>query len=270
MELDRRIKENSSKLTDLENSIIYYILNNRDIIFKKTINELAIINNVSVSMINKTLNKVGVAGFKELKVLLAQDNFLNEWNNNTNNSFLEVESNIFLNSLHETSKNLSINLLKKISKEIEVAEQTVVLGEGFMTNVAKDFSQKLNKIQIQSKTIRDVEGAKYINVNKKTILFILSVSGTTGTLKKILFILKKRIPNLFVVVVTATQKCSFVDMADVHVHGYYKSFIDTYEKEIPTVSRMVIQFIMDLIFRNIFMSNSEKYKKFIEEASIIY
>ncbi|ARU91361.1 Hypothetical protein SCLARK_00703 [Spiroplasma clarkii] len=67
MNLEEIIKTNETKLTDLERKISDYILENKEEVFKTTISKISQNLNVSTSMIDKTLNKLGITGFKQLK-----------------------------------------------------------------------------------------------------------------------------------------------------------------------------------------------------------
>ena len=73
MKLEKRI-ELCDSMTPLESEIASYILNNKNVVTKLKIQELADILFISKSAIHRFVKKIGFNGFNDLKVSIAKEN----------------------------------------------------------------------------------------------------------------------------------------------------------------------------------------------------
>ncbi|ARU91362.1 putative HTH-type transcriptional regulator [Spiroplasma clarkii] len=136
---------------------------------------------------------------------------------------------------------------------ISLYRQVIIFGEGFMGIVGSDFEKKFKKIQKNVICVKYFEELKYINRSRESLFILLSVSGQTETLKRVIDFATQNFKSKKIVAITATKTFSWKEQVDMHLYGNYISLMPAYEKEVPCTSRFVVQYILDLIFIEYFL-----------------
>ncbi|MBQ9012376.1 MAG: MurR/RpiR family transcriptional regulator [Bacilli bacterium] len=174
-------------MTDVDKKIANYINENKELISKLSVGELAKNANVSSASIVRFSRKLGYSGFGELKIEIAKDLTLKS------NDYSDIvkESDVGINNVVNNITNKTIEAITNITKhnELAVIEKSVkeminsknvyVFGVGGSALVALDLQQKLLRINKPTITFLDSHTQLMVssNLDKYDIAIAISYSG---------------------------------------------------------------------------------------------
>ena len=150
-------------MTDVDKKIANYINENKELITKLSVSELAQNANVSSASIVRFSRKLGYSGFGELKIEIAKDLTLksNDYSYIVKDSDAGINSivNNITNKTIETINNITklneLDTIEKFIEEIINAKNVYVFGVGGSALVALDLQQKLLRINKPTITFLD-------------------------------------------------------------------------------------------------------------------
>lgn len=250
--LEELQKKNKSNLTDLDKVIIKYIESDPYTVLNLTIEEFAEQCITTKSSIVKTLQKIGISGFKELKIKLMEKLKSKDDNYVSTDECKETISNI-----------LSTDLLLKQSPIVDVAKLliekkavTVVAG-GALVHIANIFADQLNKLGIKCKTI-EADDPTFWSDQCETYIF-LSNSGLNDHIYNKAKFLKsdEREKNPTIISVTASNTTNISNFTDYYLPGSRLLLISKKEYHLPTTSISIIWFILQRLVFEIFNANKQ-------------
>jgi len=152
-----------SDMTGVDKKIADYINENKELITKLSVCELAQNANVSSASIVRFSRKLGYNGFGELKIEIAKDLTLNS----KDYSYIVKDSDVGINNIvnNITSKTIEtitnttklnkLDIIEKSIEEIINAKNVYVFGLGGSALVALDLQQKLLRINKPTITFLD-------------------------------------------------------------------------------------------------------------------
>ena len=175
------------QLFDAEKKIAKFILNNPKKVVDMTVSELAEISDVSIASVSRFCRKVGLKGFAQLKISLAQELV------DTHKSG-EVSNDISVDNIPQSLQNIlankitdlkqTVNLIntdefREILEGIRDASRVQVIAVGYTIPVAIDAAFKFNELGIPTTagTIWETQLSYSFTLGKGDVLIAISNSG---------------------------------------------------------------------------------------------
>lgn len=175
------------QLFDAEKKIAKIILNNPKEVVDMTVSELAEISDVSIASVSRFCRKVGLKGFAQLKISLAQELVDTHKSGEISND-ISVDNipqslqNILANKITELKQ--TVNLIntdefREILEGIKDASRVQVIAVGNTIPVAIDASFKFNELGIPTTagTIWETQLSYSFTLGKGDVLIAISNSG---------------------------------------------------------------------------------------------
>ena len=175
------------QLFDAEKKIAKFILNNPKKVVDMTVSELAEISDVSIASVSRFCRKVGLKGFAQLKISLAQELV------DTHKS-VEISNDISVDNIPQSLQNIlankitelkqTVNLIntdefRKILEGIRDSSRVQVIAVGNTIPVAIDAAFKFNELGIPTTagTIWETQLSYSFTLGKGDVLIAISNSG---------------------------------------------------------------------------------------------
>lgn len=250
--------------TDVEKPVIQYILKNPREVIEMDIHTLAKKGYCSAATIVRIAKKNGLDGFKSLKLALMND--INVDDDLINNAIISIDdenvdtifSRIFnenIKSLHETYNLIDTEEIIEIVDLIDKVSIIRLFGIGASYLVAKDFQQKLERINIESVLYEDLHMQMISAHNSKPndLCFIISYSGQTREMVQIANSIKQGGGKY--ISITKYNNNKVANMAD------YSLFVPNIEGEIRLgagSSRISQLTLIDVIYNLYYRKQKEK------------
>lgn len=175
------------QLFDAEKKIAKFILNNPKKVVDMTVSELAEISDVSIASVSRFCRKVGLKGFAQLKISLAQELVDTHKSGEISND-ISVDNipqslqNILANKITELKQ--TVNLIntdefREILEGIRDASRVQVIAVGNTIPVAIDAAFKFNELGIPTTagTIWETQLSYSFTLGKGDVLIAISNSG---------------------------------------------------------------------------------------------
>ena len=175
------------QLFDAEKKIAKFILNNPKKVVDMTVSELAEISDVSIASVSRFCRKVGLKGFAQLKISLAQELVDTHKSGEISND-ISVDNipqslqNILVNKITELKQ--TVNLIntdefREILEGIRDASRVQVIAVGNTIPVAIDAAFKFNELGIPTTagTIWETQLSYSFTLGKGDVLIAISNSG---------------------------------------------------------------------------------------------
>lgn len=175
------------QLFDAEKKIAKFILNNPKKVVDMTVSELAEISDVSIASVSRFCRKVGLKGFAQLKISLAQELVDTHKSGEVSND-ISVDNipqslqNILTNKVTELKQ--TVNLIntdefREILEGIRDASRVQVIAVGNTIPVAIDAAFKFNELGIPTTagTIWETQLSYSFTLGKGDVLIAISNSG---------------------------------------------------------------------------------------------
>lgn len=190
MKLEKRI-ELCDSMTPLESEIASYILNNKDVVMKLKIQELADTLFISKSAIHRFVKKIGFNGFNDLKVSIAkEDADLLENNSYINVNYpFQAKDNprqiafklleLYEKAIKDTFEYVDLDQIKAVSQLIDSADVVDIYTHAHNSNIAENFQDKMLSIgrSVNCPSSFYNQRLTVLASDKKHVAIILSYSG---------------------------------------------------------------------------------------------
>jgi len=260
-------------MTDVDKKIANYINENKGLITKLSVSELAQNANVSSASIVRFSRKLGYNGFGELKIEIAKDLTLNS----KNYSYIVKDSDVGINSIvnNITSKTIEtitnttkLNELDTIEKSIEEiinAKNVYVFGVGGSALVALDLQQKLLRINKPTITFLDSHTQLMVssNLDKEDVAIAISYSGKS---KEVIKAIENGKSNgAKCISITKYGENDLNKLCDINL---FVPNIENKLREGAISSRIAMLTLIDIIYISIIQKNLEDYKSKLESSKI--
>ena len=175
------------QLFDAEKKIAKYILNNPKEVVDMTVSELAQTSDVSIASVSRFCRKVGLKGFAQLKISLAQELVDTHKSGEVSNEITLEDipqslQNILANKITElkqTVNQINTDEFKAILEGIRDASRVQVVAVGNTIPVAIDAAFKFNELGIPTTagTIWETQLSYSFTLGKGDVLIAISNSG---------------------------------------------------------------------------------------------
>ena len=260
-------------MTDVDKKIADYINENKELITKLSVSELAQNANVSSASIVRFSRKLGYSGFGELKIEIAKDLTLNS----KDYSYIVKDSDIGINNIVNNITNKTIetitnttklNELDTIEKSIEEiinAKNVYIFGVGGSALVALDLQQKLLRINKPTITFLDSHNQLMVssNLNKDDVAIAISYSGKSKEVIKAIENAKSNGSKC--ISITKYGENDLTNMCDINL---FIPNIENKLREGAISSRIAMLTLIDIIYISIIQKDLEDSKSKLEKSKI--
>ena len=260
-------------MTDVDKKIANYINENKELITKLSVSELAQNANVSSASIVRFSRKLGYSGFGELKIEIAKDLTLNS----KDYSYIVKDSDVGINNIvnNITSKTIEtitnttklnkLDIIEKSIEEIINAKNIYVFGVGGSALVALDLQQKLLRINKPTITFLDSHTQLMVssNLDKEDVAIAISYSGKS---KEVIKAIKNAKNNgAKCISITKYGENDLTNMCDINL---FVPNIENKLREGAISSRIAMLTLIDIIYISIIQKNLEDSKSKLESSKI--
>lgn len=264
-------------LTPTENQLAQYILQNKEQIKKLSIQKLSEKTFVSKSAIHRFCKKIGIDGFNELKVKLAQAIIEESEGQNqidVNFPFASNDSQgiiaqkllkLYEASIKDTYNSIDVLELNKSVVLLHNADIIDIYTHAHNINVAENFQDKMRAIGRMVNCPRSFYEQRCTATasNKKHMAVIISYSGKATFLPEIVEILHKKGTEIIWIGRVGTS----VEPNYIKHHLYISDRENLRNRISQFSSHIAMQYILDVIFSCIFRVDYERNIAYIQEVA---
>ena len=275
MKLEKRI-ELCDSMTPLESEIASYILNNRDVVMKLKIQELADILFISKSAIHRFVKKIGFNGFNDLKVSIAkEDADLLENNSYINVNYpFQAKDNprqiafklleLYEKAIKDTFEYVDLDQIKAVSQLIDSADVVDIYTHAHNSNIAENFQDKMLSIgrSVNCPSSFYNQRLTVLASDKKHVAIILSYSGKATFILPIV----KKLYEKGVKVIQIGKAGSNYYSQYVTYHLSISDSENNRDRMSQFSSHIAMQYIMDVLYSCIYNERRKKNTKYIYDS----
>ena len=275
MKLEKRI-ELCDSMTPLESEIASYILNNKDVVTKLKIQELADILFISKSAIHRFVKKIGFNGFNDLKVSIAKENADLLENNsyiNVNYPFQAKDNprqiafkllELYEKAIKDTFEYVDLDQIKAVSQLIDSADVIDVYTHAHNSNIAENFQDKMLTIgkSVNCPSSFYNQRLTVLASDQKHVAIILSYSGKATFILPIV----KKLYEKGVKVIQIGKAGSNYYSQYVTYHLSISDSENNRDRMSQFSSHIAMQYIMDVLYGCIYNVRRKKNTKYIYDS----
>lgn len=275
MKLEKRI-ELCDSMTPLESEIASYILNNKNVVTKLKIQELADILFISKSAIHRFVKKIGFNGFNDLKVSIAKENADLLENNsyiNVNYPFQTKDNprqiafkllELYEKAIKDTFEYVDLDQIKAVSQLIDSADVIDVYTHAHNSNIAENFQDKMLTIgrSVNCPSSFYNQRLTVLASDQKHVAIILSYSGKATFILPIV----KKLYEKGVKVIQIGKAGSNYYSQYVTYHLSISDSENNRDRMSQFSSHIAMQYIMDVLYGCIYNVRRKKNTKYIYDS----
>lgn len=275
MKLEKRI-ELCDSMTPLESEIASYILNNKNVVTKLKIQELADILFISKSAIHRFVKKIGFNGFNDLKVSIAKENADLLENNsyiNVNYPFQAKDNprqiafkllELYEKAIKDTFEYVDLDQIKAVSQLIDSADVIDVYTHAHNSNIAENFQDKMLTIgrSVNCPSSFYNQRLTVLASDQKHVAIILSYSGKATFILPIV----KKLYEKDVKVIQIGKAGSNYYSQYVTYHLSISDSENNRDRMSQFSSHIAMQYIMDVLYGCIYNVRRKKNTKYIYDS----
>lgn len=275
MKLEKRI-ELCDSMTPLESEIASYILNNKDVVMKLKIQELADTLFISKSAIHRFVKKIGFNGFNDLKVNIAkEDADLLENNSYINVNYpFQAKDNprqiafklleLYEKAIKDTFEYVDLDQIKAVSQLIDSADVVDIYTHAHNSNIAENFQDKMLSIgrSVNCPSSFYNQRLTVLASDKKHVAIILSYSGKATFILPIV----KKLYEKGVKVIQIGKAGSNYYSQYVTYHLSISDSENNRDRMSQFSSHIAMQYIMDVLYSCIYNERRKKNTKYIYDS----
>ncbi|VBB09357.1 sugar isomerase (sis) [Lucifera butyrica] len=263
------------RLTPAENQFADYVLRHREEIIMSTVEDLTKQTFVSKSLIHRFCKKIGLSGFNELKVKLAQEAAMEKSGEriDVNFPFSPQDSQrviaqkllgLYEETVADTHKFIDFEELRKVVLALHNARTIDVYTHAHNISIAENFQDKMLSIgRVVNYAESFYKQRRQAMVSDKThVAIIMSYSGRATFIPNIVKILNgMSIPIIWI------GRAGNTEMAGSVKYHLCISDRENFRLRLSQfASHIAMQYVMDLIFSCIFKMSYEENIKFIQNT----
>ena len=275
MKLEKRI-ELCDSMAPLESEIASYILNNKNVVTKLKIQELADILFISKSAIHRFVKKIGFNGFNDLKVSIAKENADLLENNsyiNVNYPFQAKDNprqiafkllELYEKAIKDTFEYVDLDQIKAVSQLIDSADVIDVYTHAHNSNIAENFQDKMLTIgrSVNCPSSFYNQRLTVLASDQKHVAIILSYSGKATFILSIV----KKLYEKGVKVIQIGKAGSNYYSQYVTYHLSISDSENNRDRMSQFSSHIAMQYIMDVLYGCIYNVRRKKNTKYIYDS----
>lgn len=256
------ISKEQSNMGALASYLLSYDSDIADLKISKICDELYI----SVASATRLAKRLGLDGFSQLKIYLAEEKTQNKMSNQRYKNISATKYyNDVIDSLHNTLANVDLEMIDKLSDELETATKVNFFAVGGSNVIITDFAQKLSRIKVPVTFSGDthIQFVEAANSCPGELSIGLSYSGLTHEILSNLQTSKQNGATTVIVTNNKNLKYDFIDyIVDV-------SSVDNSMRTYSISSRFSALAVFDLLYLSIIDKRPEYYNQLLEHNRFI-
>ncbi len=258
------IKEKENGLSPQEKKVIYFIRDNLNNFSDISIKNISKQLNVQESVITKTLSKIGIGGFKNLKHIL-QDSYYSADNKLIDNQSIDIYLSKVIENINSIKKSLNSDSILELSNLITSNNPEIIFfATGKTAKVIEPFFFNLLELNFKVKLETSLYNHQIYDVENKLII-IFTISGNNSKVFRYLNLIKERKPLKIVGI--STNESFANDLLDEHIYGTVKNFFTDNSRSTPLIEKYTIQLICDALLLMIISKSSNKHLEMREKIA---
>lgn len=177
----KNIQSCYSDLTKSERKMADYILEKRNEVANKTMNEITTEIKVGDATVIRFCKKLGYNGFSDLKIDIAKEDFSAQYTNNGNGSFFDKIAQNVMAVLNETNQLIDTNEVEQAIQSIAGALNINIFGVGSSGQVGANLEKMLLRVGLRAKAYVDPHFQSQVAsiMSDQDVVVVLSISGRT-------------------------------------------------------------------------------------------
>lgn len=203
--------EKVKSLNELEYLIYVYLNKDKNRVKDLKLKDVADELHVSQSMVTRVCKKLGFDGFSEYKLHL-------RYTEENNQKVKSEKLNYLLDYFQRSTTESSMAQIKTVANAIVDSSEVLFFGLGLSSAIAKYAALLFNRKGFRTAFVDDMSWRVENIYDSKTLAIILTVSGETEEVNKVILNLKNR--GLKVVVISNKEISTAAKLADYSI-GYY-------------------------------------------------
>lgn len=231
MDMIEKIKD----FNELEYTIYFYMIQNKNQILKMKLKDLANILHVSSAMITRVCQKMGYEGFGEYKAFLKLDD-------SHKKVIQESQLEYILDYFHRVDSEAFKNKIQKACDMIRSHEDVLFFGIGLSSVLANYGALLLNRVGVKTTHISDFS-MRMEGIYNNAIAIILSVSGETKEIYTQTMNMKQN--GIEVIVICDKENSQAALLADLAIGYYLPNTKDQYLHN--SVTQVPVMYILESI-----------------------
>ena len=231
MDMIEKIKD----FNELEYTIYFYMIQNKNQILKMKLKDLANILHVSSAMITRVCQKMGYEGFGEYKAFLKLDD-------SHKKVIQESQLEYILDYFHRVDSEAFKNKIQKACDMIRSHEDVLFFGIGLSSVLANYGALLLNRVGVKTIHISDFS-MRMEGIYNNAIAIILSVSGETKETYTQTMNMKQN--GIEVIVICDKENSQAALLADLAIGYYLPNTKDQYLHN--SVTQVPVMYILESI-----------------------
>lgn len=273
--INRLILSLKKDMTQKENQIAEYILENMNEILGLTSVELATRIGVGQSSIIKFIKKIGFNRYNEFKIQLSKELESEKiykaretihsqiYVDDTLENLANKTLNEITKALEKTVGNIDYKYFENVIEVIRKSKKILIIGSGMSSIVARDLEMKFMKIKIESIHYESphMQLMKLATMDREDLVIAISHRGETGDVIDVIKKAKKK--NITILSITSIEKNTVASLSDYNL----KIISDENIFRSSAISSRMAQLILnDIIFLRLTQEDYGKTKNYIEES----
>lgn len=251
-----------SSLSKAEEKVVDYIIKNPSEVIYLSVSGLAEKSDVSDATIVRTCQKLGMNGYQDLKVTLAQDivtplqSIHEEIEENDSPSVITEK--VFQSTMHTlqfTCDTLQHGTIEKASDILNESKRVAIFGLGNSHSIAIDLQHKLMRLGINATAYTDshMQTIASVNLNSDDCVFAISHSGSSKDVVDAARIAKSN--GTKIISLTNIGRSPLADLADVQLTTISK---ESQYHIVALASRVAQMVIIDTLYTIIAIKHKDK------------
>lgn len=211
----KRIQASYPNLTKSERKMADYILEKRNKVANKTMDEIASEINVGDATVIRFCKKIGYSGFSDLKIAIAKEDFSTQYNNSTTNKYYDKIHQDAVAVLNETHQLLDAEDVDKAVSRISKAKNIHIFGVGSSGQIGANFEKMLLRVGVHAKSYSDPHFQSQVAsvMTKQDLVIVISISGRTKDIIDSVQLAKQN--GAGIIAISNTTMSPLAELADV-------------------------------------------------------
>ena len=225
--------EKTKNFNELEYTIYFYMLQNKDKILTMKLKELANTLHVSSAMVTRVCQKMGYDGFGEYKIHLKMDH-------SHKKVIQESQLEYIFEYFHRVDSNEFKEKIRKACDMISSHEDVLFFGIGLSSVLANYGSLLLNRVGIKTTHISDFS-MRMEGIYTNAVAVILSVSGNTREIYTQAMNMKQN--GIDVILICDKENSQVAQLSDLTISYYLPNTKDKYLHN--SVTQVPVMYILE-------------------------
>jgi len=237
-----------SDLSSMEKRIAEYILNSPERIMYYTVTQVAEDLGVAQSSVTRFCKNIGLRGFQELKIRLAQSNPQQDENQDTSDqseyNLQKKLAQVSANSVLDAAATINPEMLKQAEETIANASKVLLYGVGESGAMVQLFQMKLMGLGLTAEAYTDIHLQSISAAHADEGIVVIGISQQGSTKDVVAAMRLARDNGAKTICITAQGKSPITEVADIPIICVQRSlsnFAGTFE------SKASILYVIELI-----------------------